>query len=153
MQNILIPTDFSINAVRAADYAISLFGSSANYKIINCYEVPHSGATMLISIADILEKDSLQLLSEEKDRLLGKFGDLGLSIEVKSIMGSPSVAVRKIASPNDLIIMGTKGATGLKEVFVGSVASNMLENVPCPVIAIPEIAGNGKPAKILFAAD
>ncbi len=153
MQNILIPTDFSLNALRAAEYAITIFGNSANYTLVNCYEVPHSGATMLISIADILEKDSLQLLASERERLIGMYAALGLRIEVKSIMGSPAVAVRKIATENDLVVMGTKGATGLKEVFVGSVASNVLENVPCPVIAIPEIAANVKPAKILFAAD
>ncbi len=153
MQNILIPSDFSANAQKAAAYAISLFGAKANYTLVNSYEVPHSGATMLISIADILEKDSLQLLREEQGRLFNLFPDLKDNISVKTLMGAPSVAIAKLAEEADLVVMGTKGASGLKEVLVGSVASNTLNDVKCPVIAVPESADLTIPKKLLFAAD
>ncbi|HBY66519.1 MAG TPA: universal stress protein, partial [Flavobacteriaceae bacterium] len=38
----------------------------------------------------------------------------------------------------DLIIMGTNGATGAKEVLFGSNTLNVIRNVDCPVLAIPE---------------
>jgi nucleotide-binding universal stress UspA family protein len=40
----------------------------------------------------------------------------------------------------DLIVMGTTGASGLKEIFIGSVAAEIMENAPCPVFAVPRDA-------------
>ena len=153
MKKILIPTDFSANAQKAADYAICLHGKDAHYTLVNSYEIPHSGATMLVSIADIMEKDSLTLLQEERNRLIKIFPELEEKLEIKAKMGAPNVAVKKEAENTDIVIMGTQGASGLKEVFVGSVASNVLSEVKCPVIAVPEDAKLAPPRKILFAAD
>ena len=155
MQNILIPTDFSDNAVRAATYALKLFGDKANYTLLNAFEVPHSGATMLISIADILEKDSLQLLKAQESKLKEDFSKLSKHISVRSQMGSPSAVIGKLADSKDfdMVVMGTKGATGIKEVLVGSVAANTLSSVKCPVLAVPENAELSVPKRILFAAD
>ncbi|MFM1876769.1 MAG: hypothetical protein RL266_2506 [Bacteroidota bacterium] len=155
MLQILIPTDFSENADKAMRYAVELFGEDANYLLVNGYEVPHSGATMLISIADILEKDSLQLLNEAKQALVASAPQLEANIEVKAVSGSPAVALKKLTASGDfdMVIMGTKGASGLKEVLVGSVASNVLTDVSCPVMAIPANAALRVPSKIVFAAD
>jgi len=37
----------------------------------------------------------------------------------------------------DLIIMGTRGMTGLKRVFLGSVAQKVIGYAPCPVMVVP----------------
>lgn len=155
MYNILIPTDFSDNATKAMLYAVELFGTDTKYTLVNGYEVPHSGANMLISIADILEKDALQLLNDSRDQLLETHPDLQGKVEVRAVMGMPSDAVRKLIDTNefDLVVMGTKGATGLKEVFLGSVASSILSDVNIPVIAVPESAKLTELRSILFAAD
>lgn len=155
MQKILIPTDFSDNAQKATDFAITLFGTDATYTLVHSYDVPHSGATMLISIADILEKDSLQLLNETKAKLLEKYPDMEGHIDVRPIMGPTTVGVRKLVSVDgyDMVIMGTKGATGLKQVFVGSVAANTMVELDCPVIAVPQDAPLRVPKKIVFAVD
>lgn len=155
MYNILIPTDFSDNAKKAMVYAVNLFGTDSKYTLVNGYQVPHSGANMLISIADILEKDSLQLLNETRDKLIEEYPELKGNLDVRTVLGMPSVAVKKLINTGDfdLIVMGTKGASGLKEVFIGSVASNILSEVELPVLAVPEDAPVGKPSNILFAAD
>lgn len=155
MLNVLIPTDFSENASKAVSYALSLFGNEARYTILNSYEVPHSGATMLISIGDILEKDSVQLLESFRAELLEKRSDLDGKIDVKAVMGSPEVAVNKSVELGDydVVVMGTQGASGLKEVLIGSVTSNVLSNVSIPVLAVPHDSDSKPPKTILFAAD
>lgn len=155
MLKVLIPTDFSDNARRAIDYAVSLFGAEAQYTLLNSYEVPHSGATMLISIGDILEKDALQLLENAKAIVLKDYVDLDGKIEIKAVMGTPDVAVHKAAEKGDfdIIVMGTQGASGLKEVLIGSVTSNVLSNVTVPVLAVPHDSETAPPKTILFAAD
>lgn len=155
MPNILIPTDFSDNANQAISYAVALFGPESNYTLVNSFDVPHSGATMLISIADILEKDALQLLNESKDQIVKGIPELNGRIDVKAVMGSPDSAIKKMSSTQDfdLVVMGTKGASGLKEVLIGSVASNVISEVDTPVIAVPAGTELKMPKRILFAAD
>ena len=155
MPNILIPTDFSDNANKAISYAVSLFGTDSNYTLVNGFEVPHSGATMLISIADILEKDALQLLNDSKGSLISNIPALVGKVDVRAVMGSPDVAIKKLLATGDfdMIVMGTKGATGVKEVLIGSVAANVIGEVTIPVIAVPEDTKVESPKKILFAAD
>ena len=155
MKNILLPTDFSSNAKRAVRYALFVFGDRAKYTLLNTYEVPHAGAPMLISISDILEKESLKSLNEELQSLEEEFPKLAGRITVLSESGSPEEVVRRLSRivEYDLVVMGTKGATGLKEVLIGSVASNLMQQVECPVLAVPESATLSVPQKILFAVD
>tara|TARA_Y100000780_G_C13622965_1_gene393309 strand:- start:388 stop:1107 length:720 start_codon:yes stop_codon:yes gene_type:complete len=53
----------------------------------------------------------------------------------------------------DLIIMGTKGASGVKEVLFGSNTMHVLNNVKCPVIAIPSDFNFERPHELLFPSD
>lgn len=155
MKKILIPTDFSENAYQAARYALRLFGNSADYTLVNAYQVPHSGSTMLISIADILKRDSEQLLREQIIRLEDDFPSLVDHLSAVAEMGQADTVLRKIISNNgaDMVVMGTKGATGLRSVLVGSVASNVMQNVSCAVMAIPSETVSERPSRIVFAAD
>lgn len=155
MPKILIPTDFSDNANKAVSYAVSLFGSESSYMLVNGYEVPHSGATMLISIADILEKDALQLLNDTRRKLISEVPELNGKVDVRAELGTADVAIRKVLNTQDfdVVVMGTKGASGLKEVLIGSVAANVIGDVKVPVIAVPADTKIESPKKILFAAD
>ncbi len=153
MKRILIPSDFSSNARHAAHYAISVFGLESEYTIFHSFEVPHSGATMLISIADILQKDADMLLNSEQSRLRAQFPSLKL--KATSVMGHPIGAIKKHTQKEgiDVVVMGTKGATGLKGVLIGSVAANTMAELKCPVLAVPESTTLHSPKKILLAAD
>lgn len=155
MPKILVPTDFSENAERAIDYALLLFGSDAEYHLVNTFEVPHSGLNMLISVADILEKDSQQLLDDAEEKIIEKHPELDGKIGSHPVAGTPVIAIRKLVNENniDVVVMGTKGASGLKEVMVGSVTANVFEHIDQPVIAVPENAPCREPKKILVTAD
>jgi nucleotide-binding universal stress UspA family protein len=155
MKNILLPTDFSDNALNAARYAMHLFGDTANYVLINAYQVPHSGSTMLISIADILKRDSEQLLQDMRGTLEDEFPGLKEHISILAEMGQADTVLARLADRGEcsMVVMGTKGASGLKSVLIGSVASNVIQRVACPVLAIPSGVRPTVPTKILFAMD
>lgn len=155
MKKILIPTDFSANAQHATLYALTLFGDTATYTLVNAYDVPHSGSSMLISIVDILKRDAEQLLNEELLRLQNEFPHLSNAISVQAEMGVTDIVLRTLVNKQgfDLVVMGTKGATGLKSILVGSVASNVLQSVSCAVLAVPATASTKVPETIVFAAD
>jgi nucleotide-binding universal stress UspA family protein len=155
MKSILLLTNFSSNASRAIRYALSIFGDKVKYTLLNTYEVPYSGATMLISIADVLQKESEKALEEQLKTLQNEFPHLSNQIVIKSEMGVPETVVRNLSEKEnfDLVVMGTKGAAGIKQALIGSVASNVMQEVTCPILAVPESADLSVPSKILFAVD
>lgn len=53
----------------------------------------------------------------------------------------------------DLIIMGTKGATGIKEILFGTNTVHVIKKAKCPVIAVPASFNYETPKKILFPTD
>jgi nucleotide-binding universal stress UspA family protein len=61
-----------------------------------------------------------------------------LTIEGHAIEGSPSEVIVTMAKQcaADLIVMGTRGLTGLKHVALGSVAERTIRAAPCPVLAV-----------------
>lgn len=155
MKRILIPTDFSDNAQKAAEYAIRLFVDEAELILIHTYQIPHSGANVLISVQDILEKDAKKMLKDEEERLIGIFPQARPKLSIEARLGEPQEVLRRMIEEDmaDLIVMGTQGASGLKGILVGSVASSVLERVNAPIIAIPSEAELHLPKNIAFAAD
>ncbi|NJK82890.1 MAG: universal stress protein [Saprospiraceae bacterium] len=61
------------------------------------------------------------------------------SMEAVVVQGEPIACIVDRANKMnyDLVVMGTKGATGLKEIFLGSVTSTILKKVNIPILAVP----------------
>jgi len=53
----------------------------------------------------------------------------------------------------DCIVMGTKGASGLKKIIVGSNTGDVITKVKCTTLAVPESAQFGKLEEIAFPTD
>lgn len=153
-QSIIILTDFSDPAKNAIRYAIDAFGENAEYNLVNAYYARTSSATLL-DLNDMLAKESEQGLTEEKDWILSSFPNISLNVKTHSVFGSPVDAIRKMkASGNyDVVIMGTKGASGVDAVLFGSVASTVIRATVVPVISVPptyQFKGFGN---VIFATD
>lgn len=151
---IIIPTDFSDNAQRAFEFAFAAHGSEAEYVLLNSYETPNAGSGgMLVSIDEILEKESLSDLKIESKKLLSKLPNLKLITE--SIHGSIEDGIYRVNDklPSDLVYIGTTGASGLKEVLLGSNAERVIREAVLPVIAIPSETQYSPINRIVFASD
>lgn len=76
------------------------------------------------------------LVSASADRL----SDAGLITAVDVRDGDPAGCIVKAATEHgaDLIVMGTRGLTGLSRVLLGSVARNVLVHAPCSVLIVRE---------------
>ncbi len=133
MKNIIVPVDFSNNSVIALSYAIELSKSfGENIIVLHTYQEGFSDTT----------KEELYHEAKEKmDNLMNK-----ISVHAGNVKVSPVIirggAVDKITqtarSRNcDLIVMGSKGASGIKEVFLGSVAGGVISEAKVPVLIIP----------------
>jgi len=61
MAHVLIPTDYSTNALNAALYAVQLYGNEGNvFTILNTYMLPRGAASTMWSIDDLLAKESAE---------------------------------------------------------------------------------------------
>lgn len=157
MKNILFPTDFSENANHALKFALKIakdFG--AKLHILNAYKMPYSSSSpMTRTLLETLEK------SAEKD-LLSCVNEIGnnqeykdVEIKTKAIAGDVANSIDLYANKMgiDLIVMGTKGASGLKEVLIGSNAEEVVTHSDKSVLIVPENTNISQIKRIAFAID
>lgn len=143
-----MPTDFSKNAWNAIHYALTLFWEQdCKFFILNAFQVGTSGLATKRGLAN--ETRLFRLLREESERGLRrvskKITDLGTNkkheVTTLSVADQLTNAIAKTVETKeiDLVVMGTKGATGLKEVFMGSNAHKVIKEIQeCPLILVPD---------------
>ena len=138
MNTILVPVDFSGTSTNALSYALQLFGSSPlEVTLLHIYGV-ESTALLMRNIDSLLEKDAKQNMNELLNNVQKEHPDVNFKSRiVKKEAVSAIVSIGNNGN-FDFIVMGTKGATGLKEVFLGSVAGGVISKALVPVIVIPE---------------
>jgi len=79
----------------------------------------------------------------------------GVDIQTKFSVGFAVEEILKVCESDniDIIAMGTKGARGLSEIFIGSNTADVIKKAKCPVLAIPHNANTGKLDKVIFATN
>jgi nucleotide-binding universal stress UspA family protein len=157
MAHILLPTDFSTNALNAARYAINLFGTEGNtFIVLHSYMMPRSSASTMLSMDDVLAREAQESMDLFLARMQEEFGSLKPALSGVCEHGDlPNVVQRfaKDAVPPDAVVMGTQGASGLKEVLLGSNTADVVRNGHLPVIAVPENNTYRAPKRIILADD
>jgi nucleotide-binding universal stress UspA family protein len=155
MKTILIPTDFSDNAQNAIRYATRFFGSHNQFILLNTWQSPYTPPEVLISVEDILMNTSKEGLQNEVN-WLSKTPELaGATFETISEFGNlvdvidAVVRQRKI----DLVVMGTRGALGLRETLLGSNTAAAAKSLSCPLLVVPAGAAYMGIKSIVFATD
>ena len=97
MIQVLIPTDFSESARHAVDYAFKLFPhNDFEVHLLNVYEMVHASSEMIISIDDILKRNSEQGLKKEKEQLENEYPSLVGRINTISKFGSLVWSIEKL---------------------------------------------------------
>lgn len=163
MHHILIPTDFSATARNAVDYALSFYkGERCAFHFLNTYtpDFVHS-RVMALAHGGNQAEDAMQMASEEGLRNLIQeltASDLDSGHEFHSVSSfnllSQEIKEQVGLYPIDMIVSGTTGATGIKEVFLGSNTVRILRAASDrPVLVIPRKAGFRKALKIGLVTD
>ncbi|MFH6602502.1 universal stress protein [Maribacter algicola] len=163
MKNILIPTDFSENAWNAIRYAIELYkNEECTFHLLNTY-------TPAIASSRFMASGSSTVMSGDGARLHSERGLKEVLLRIKSNSYYKNHSFKTISSFSllidqvketvedhniDLVVTGTKGASGLEEVFMGSNTVRIIKAVKnCPVLAVPEHFEFATPNEIAFATD
>ncbi|HEU4790331.1 MAG TPA: universal stress protein [Flavobacterium sp.] len=160
MKKILFPTDFSEVSKNAFIYALKLADAiDAEIVTLHVYELD-SPAYLDVSIylQDIYEYEELSDFENYKDEvpILRKIAAENNMEHIKMsnvlIQGYLVKEVVKLSKKEniDFIVMGTKGVTHLREVFLGTVATKIMNECNGIVLAIPEKCNYAPIEKILF---
>jgi nucleotide-binding universal stress UspA family protein len=169
VKKILVPTDFSEQAGYALDFAYQIaIKSTAEIILINVVDYPglssaFGGGMNVIGGAepplDNLDESFINnLLSRSKEEIKAMTQKLDQgSVKIKQVVevGNPYFVIsEKIEQENvNLVIMGTKGATGLEEVLIGSNTERVVRHAKCPVITIKKKRDYTKIHNIAFASN
>lgn len=157
MKHILFPTDFSKNSTYALGVALQLakdFG--AKLHILNAYKMPYSSSSPVTrTLLETLEKASEEELSGCLKAIKENIEYKDIEIKTKAMAGNVANSIDVYANKVgiDLIVMGTKGASGLKEVLIGSNAEDVVAHSDKSVLVVPENIKATQVKKIAFAVD
>ena len=141
-QNILVPVDGSETSYAAVAQAAELakaFGGKITVVQVLALD-PYIAAEYISATQtnDLIERARTSVFKTLEEAAT-KFSDLGIPVEAKLLEGQ--VVHREIireaeTSKADLIVIGSHGRTGLKRLFLGSVAQSVLGEAHIPVLVV-----------------
>lgn len=157
MKKILVPTDFSKHAEFALKTAAQIAKkNNGEIILIHMLELPTSGNDAISTSHDIPElmlfkNAAINKLDElmEEDFLEG----IKVSKVIQFEMAFDGILKSSKTNNADLIIMGSHGAKGFQEMFIGSNTEKVVRNSDIPVLVIKKEDDVFKADKFVFASD
>lgn len=142
IRNILAAVDFSGSSDAAGAVAADLAAAfGARLHLVHVYDVPLIEMTpyhfaVPQSVWDDVRKAARERLEKVRSELAGR----GVEVEARLAEGTPAEAIGDAARElgADLLVIGTRGHTGLTHALLGSVAERTLRTAPCPVLTVKE---------------
>jgi len=140
-ERLLVAVDFSAHSEQAVEAAAVLATRfDAALDVLHALELPQAIVPYAWSAAFgfELEESIRKSASEQMSRIEGQLIKRGLAPTLHLRAGRPADVVPAAAEElgSDLIVMGTRGQTGLSRLLLGSVAERTLRHAPCSVLAV-----------------
>jgi len=161
--NILLPTDFSENAWNAILYALDFFESKeCNFYLLHVNRIENIavGREGYVPTAELIDDIYIK---PAKLKLRGLLKEISQNYKTNkkhhfytlTEYGFFLESIRKHVEEKkiDTIVMGTKGASGLREYIVGSNTGDVITKVKCTTLVVPEDAKYNLVREIAFPTD
>ena len=157
MKKILVPTDFSDYAYYALKVASQIARKNGGeILLLHMLEIPHQGSDAIGTGHDLPE---IMLFKNSAINRLEELMDDecldGLKVSEIIQFELAFEGILKVSEKNDidLIVMGSHGASGFKEMFIGSNAEKVVRYSPAPVLIIKKEVEEFNVDKFVFASD
>ena len=140
IQQILVPLDFSSHSAVALESAIELAKQfDARIHLIHSYP-QYVGTVSPYGVAapESFDRECREAAVSEMNKWAGKVKAAKIPVEITVTPSAPVDAITKTVDEidADLVVMGSRGLTGLKHVLLGSVAERTLRLCSCPVLVV-----------------
>ena len=162
MKKILVPTDLSTCATNAIRYALN-FQKDYPCELVFLYamrpaiDLPDSTMGYVDPIIYRDEEEQRTYVNQQLDRLFKELSvdpsTLKFEILLKTGFAVDEINEAAQKTNSDLIIMGTKGASGISKFLFGSITASVIRSSSVSVLAIPEGYEYKKINKLVFATD
>ncbi|MCC5942517.1 MAG: universal stress protein [Balneolaceae bacterium] len=155
-KHILIPTDFSACSRMAMMYAGRIAEKTgAKITLLNVIEPPFNFPTNVEGVIDYLKENAEQHMERMEDEFNKKFDGKNIKIKHQLRIGKPvSQIIEAIGdSKVDMVVMGSGTEESKRQLFFGSVSSDIMLSSPVPVLAVPEKAKDLKFENFLFTTN
>jgi nucleotide-binding universal stress UspA family protein len=162
MKKILVPVDFSQNSLDALHIGAAIAqktGAALEILHVNLLTVaaPLSefGVATEYGVDDQQYKETAKTaLQNLRNEVLGTKGQEKLKVSTRLEDGHLYACVRDVAKEDgaDLVVIGTKGASGLTEFLIGSNTEKVIRTAPCPVLTVPSGVRSLDPKVVLMTS-
>lgn len=142
---ILVPTDGSDHAVRAAEHGLALARAfDATVHVINVVDIQRAAGVFDVGGVD---RKYIEQLETQGRNAVGKVEAIASEtdmIRTAVLEGDPSEAILAYADKHDveLLAMGTRGRTGVKRYLLGSVTERVVRQADVPVLTVRAAEGS-----------
>ena len=132
INRLLFATDFSDSANKAEEYVVlmaRLEGAAVDvFHVMELYPGLDPEYPVTQVYVDQLHRET----DAELAKTVRRFQDQRIPASGRSVFGVPSAQ----ESHADLVVLGTRGKTGLEHLLLGSTAERVVVNAPCPVLTV-----------------
>lgn len=143
MKTIVVPTDFSPVAVNALNYAADMATAlKASITLLHVYQIPVSytdsqAPLPVINVSDIEELNQKQLSDIKADLEKVTGGTLTINAELR--LGMVEDELQSICEELNpfAVVMGTRGASRVERLFLGSTTLSVLRKLTTPLVVVP----------------
>ncbi len=158
MNKILVPTDFSEESENAASFAADICRETgADLYLLHVMEIPtHSTNYTFEEYQEIPEGIALMKAAKERFEQFKQkpiFKGVNVVEAVQFERTYENIVEQAKKHDIDLIVMGSHGATGMKEMFVGSNTERVVRMAHCPVFTVKGPQKLDQVNDIVFASD
>ncbi|KEO72493.1 universal stress protein [Anditalea andensis] len=164
MKTILVPFDFSKEANNAFEFAKDLaIKAKAKLKMIHIVELPTSQSFNTMGEVNLADNEMNQVFmielvekrKQQMETIKNQYKNAEFEFSSRIVFGNPyagiSAEVTDIKA--DLIVMGSKGSSGMEEFLIGSNTEKVVRHSKCPVITVKHPVKADDIRKIVFASD
>jgi len=154
MKNILVTTDFSEKSIASLHVAMSLAKQhNAKVYVLHAIELP----IRLMTESQVSVPEAMYFLNLTKQRFNDLKKEIDTSVEVIDLVETAPLpeAVEEVVKKYhiDLVFMGSNGASGAKELFIGSNAEKVVRSASVPVLVIKNPHEKLKIKHMMFGCD
>jgi nucleotide-binding universal stress UspA family protein len=155
INKIICPTDFSVEAINATEYAAKLAQAlNAELLFVNVYQIPLVSKVALAEGIDSDVKENGELASERLSKVCREINKkFGIVANYEVDITTKSLTEMLAASGNEdsLIVMGTGGIQYVRDFFFGTNTYRVIKKAKCPVLLVPENCTYGTYKNVVYA--